>query len=187
MEINYYDITIAFGVSEVLLAIAKRSKNTQVKNKADKNSMLILWLCIVGGLVSGGFVPGYIKLAIPATVWVQKAGVIVVLVGFIVRWIAILQLGKMFTVDVSINSGHHLKTNGLYGMVRHPSYLGLLLILLGVGFFTGNSVSLFIVFVPSLLALIYRMQVEENALMAEFGADYIDYKNRVARIIPGMY
>ncbi len=187
MEISYYDITIAFGLSEVLLAIVKRSKNTEVKNKADKNSMLMLWLCIVGGLVLGGFAPGYIELVFPATSMVQKAGIIVILVGFIVRWAAILQLGKMFTVDVSINSGHRLKTNGLYAVVRHPSYLGLLLILLGVGLFTGNIAALLIVCVPSLLALVYRMQVEENALIAEFGPDYLDYKNRVARIIPGVY
>ena len=187
MEISYYDITIAFGLSEVLLAVAKRSRNTQVKNKADKNSMLMLWLCIVGGLVLGGFTPGFIKLALPATQWVQKAGIIVVLIGFIIRWVAILQLGKMFTVDVSISSGHHLKTNGLYSVVRHPSYLGLLLILLGIGLFTGNAVALIIVFVPSLLALIYRMQVEENALIGEFGPEYTNYKNKVARIIPGVY
>lgn len=187
MEISYYDITIAFGLSEVLLAVVKRSKNTHVKSKADKKSMLILWLCITGGLGLGGFAPGFIDLNFPATAWVQKAGLVVVCIGFIIRWIAILQLGKMFTVDVSINSQHRLKTTGLYSIVRHPSYLGLLLILLGAGLFTGSVLSLFIVFVPSLLALIYRMQVEENALIAEFGAEYLDYKSKVARIIPGLY
>ena len=187
MEINYYNITIAFGVSEVLLAIAKRSKNTQIKNKADKSSMLILWLCIVGGLVLGGFAPSYIKSAFPAGTWIQKTGLVVVSIGFITRWVAILQLGKMFTVDVSISSAHQLKTDGLYSLVRHPSYLGLLLILLGIGLFTGNLAALIIVFVPSVLALIYRMKVEENALITEFGPEYKDYKNRVARIIPGVY
>lgn len=187
MEISYYDITIAFGLSEVLLAIIKRSKSTQVKSKADKNSMLILWICIVGGLVLGGFAPGFIKSPFPANAWMQKTGLVIVLVGFIIRWIAILQLGKMFTVDVSITSGHRLKTNGLYSVVRHPSYLGLLLILLGIGLFTGDKAALAIVFVPSLLALIYRMHVEENALIGEFGSEYLDYKNKVARIIPGVY
>lgn len=187
MAINYNDITIALGLSEVLLAVAKRSKNTAIKSKADKNSMLILWLCIAGGLFLGGFVPGYVKPAFPPGAWIQKSGLVVVLIGFIIRWIAILQLGKMFTVDVSISNEHQLKTNGFYSVVRHPSYLGLLLILLGTGLFTGNLAAVIIIFVPSLLALIYRMQVEENALIAEFGAQYMDYKNKVARIIPGVY
>jgi len=187
MEISYYDITIAFGLSEVLLAIVKRSKNAQVKNSADKNSMLILWLCIVGGLVLGGFAPRYLHLIFPAMAWVQKAGLIITFIGFLVRWVAILQLGKMFTVDVSITSGHRLKTNGLYGVVRHPSYLGLLLILLGIGLFTGDKAALIIIFVPSFLALIYRMQVEEKALLGAFGSEYLEYKSKVARIIPGVY
>jgi protein-S-isoprenylcysteine O-methyltransferase Ste14 len=187
MEISYYDVTIAFGLSEVLLAVAKRSKNTQVKSKADKSSLLILWLCIVGGLVLGGFTPGYIKPGFPLGAWIHIIGLVVVLLGFIIRWIAILQLGKMFTVDVSISSDHRLKTNGFYSVVRHPSYLGLLLVLLGIGLFTGNLAALIIIFVPSLLALIYRMQVEENALIAAFGQEYIDYKNKIARIIPGVY
>lgn len=187
MEINYLDVTFAFGLSEVLLAIAKRSKKAQVKSTADKNSMLILWLCIVGGLVLGGFAPGYIGAAFPASAWIQKTGLVIVLIGFIIRWVAILQLGKMFTVDVSISTGHGVKTDGLYSVVRHPSYLGLLLILLGIGLFTGDKAALVIVFVPSLLALIYRMHVEENALIAEFGSKYLDYKIKVARIVPWVY
>ena len=185
MEISYTDITIALGISEVLLAIVKRSKNRQVKSKVDKSSMLMLWLCIGGGLFLGGFFSGIIKAVLPG--WIQKTGVLLIIVGFIIRWVAILQLGKMFTVDVSISREHRLKTNGLYGAVRHPSYLGLLLILLGTGLLTGNAVSLIIVFLPSLIALIYRMQVEESALLAEFGSEYLNYKNKVARVIPGIY
>ena len=187
MELSYYDITLAFGLSEVLLAVVKRSKKTQVKNKADKNSLLVLWVCIAGGLMLGGFAPHYLNLTFPALAWIRNAGIVVFLVGFLVRWLAILQLGKMFTVDVSINSGHQLKTNGFYSVVRHPSYLGALLILLGIGLFTGDVAALIIVFIPSLLAFIYRMQVEEKALITEFGPDYMDYKSKVARIVPGIY
>nr|WP_294790156.1 isoprenylcysteine carboxylmethyltransferase family protein [uncultured Mucilaginibacter sp.] len=187
MEISYYDITLAFGLSEVVLAVVKRSKKTQVKSNADKNSLLVLWVCIAGGLMLGGFAPHYINLTFPALAWIHNAGLVVLLAGFLVRWLAILQLGKMFTVNVSINSGHQLKTNGLYGLVRHPSYLGALLILLGIGLFTGDAAALIVVFIPPLLAFIYRMHVEENALVAEFGPEYVDYKNKVARIIPGVY
>jgi protein-S-isoprenylcysteine O-methyltransferase Ste14 len=187
MEISYYNITLVFGLSEVLLAVVKRSKKTQVKSKADKNSLLALWVCIAGGLALGGFAPGFMRSAFAANEWIQKAGLAVVLIGFIIRWVAILQLGKMFTVNVTINSGHQLKTNGLYSVVRHPSYLGALLILLGIGLFTGDVAALIIVFIPALLAFIYRMKVEENALIAEFGSEYTDYKNKVARIIPGVF
>jgi protein-S-isoprenylcysteine O-methyltransferase Ste14 len=109
------------------------------------------------------------------------------LLGFIVRWIAIIQLGRMFTVDVAISSAHQLKTNGLYSIVRHPTYLGLLLIIAGLGFLTNDVLYCTIIIVPTFFALNYRISVEEKALTGEFGDQYKDYKKRVKKIIPLIY
>jgi protein-S-isoprenylcysteine O-methyltransferase Ste14 len=113
-------------------------------------------------------------------------GISLFLAGFVIRWKAIFQLGRMFTVDVSIASDHILKTNGLYSIVRHPSYLGLLLILAGLSLLIDNPVSCLII-VPIFAAIIYRISVEEKELLTEFGNQYTLYSKQVKKIIPFIF
>ena len=186
MSINSY-LAIIFGASEIALFLAKRSKSAVVKDRSDKSSMLLLWIAIPLSLTVAGFIGGYEIWLFPDPSLVKKIGIGVTVAGFIIRWIAIVQLGKMFTVDVSIATTHTLKTSGLYKIVRHPSYLGLMLIIAGLGLSGGSLLSFAVVVVPVFLAMNYRMAVEEQALTAEFGAKYEDYKKRVSRIIPWIY
>jgi protein-S-isoprenylcysteine O-methyltransferase Ste14 len=93
----------------------------------------------------------------------------------------------MFTVNVAIINEHQLKTTGLYKMVRHPSYLGLILIIIGLGLCLNSILSLFIIVIPDFLAINYRIAVEEKALTEEFGEKYSTYSARVKRIIPYIY
>jgi protein-S-isoprenylcysteine O-methyltransferase Ste14 len=108
-------------------------------------------------------------------------------VGFIIRWTAIVQLGRMFTVDVAISNTHILKTSGLYKIVRHPSYLGLILIIAGLVLCMGSMLSFIIVSITVFFAMNYRIAVEEKALTNEFGAQYHDYQKHVARLLPWIY
>ena len=93
----------------------------------------------------------------------------------------------MFTVDVAIANEHTLKTNGLYKVVRHPSYLGLILIIAGLGLCLNSWLSFIIMFVPTFIAISYRIAIEEKALIEEFGDQYTQYKSKVKRLIPGIY
>ncbi|MEO6849731.1 MAG: isoprenylcysteine carboxylmethyltransferase family protein [Mucilaginibacter sp.] len=187
MHINYYQITGLFGLSEILLLLARRSKSAGVKNRSDKNSLGLLWIVIIGCLIFGGMTSTYEKWVFPHQAFAMYAGLVILAIGFIIRWTAIIQLGKRFTVDVSISNAHTLKTSGLYKIVRHPSYLGLMLIFFGIALFLGNLLSFIIIVVPTFLALNYRIKIEEKALTDEFGEQYIAYKRKVARIIPGLY
>ena len=87
----------------------------------------------------------------------------------------------MFTVNVVISATHTLKTSGLYKVVRHPSYLGLLLIIIGLGISLDSLLSVVVMIVPSFIALNYRISIEEQALVEEFGQQYTDYKKRVKK------
>jgi len=186
MSINSY-LAIIFGASEIALFLVKRSKSGAVKDRSDKSSMLLLWIAIPLSLTVAGFIGGYGIWLFPDPSLAKKIGIGVTVAGFIIRWIAIVQLGKMFTVDVSIATTHALKTSGLYKIVRHPSYLGLMLIIAGLGLSDGSILSFAVVVVSVFLAMNYRMVVEEQALTAEFGTQYEDYKKRVSRIIPWIY
>ena len=71
--------------------------------------------------------------------------------------------------------------------MRHPSYSGLVLIFFAIGLFTRNWIGLAIVVLPTLAALIYRMHVEEQALIQAYGQQYTDYMRTTKRLIPGIY
>lgn len=183
----YTTLQLIFFVTEVSLLIFKRSKKTGVRSKLDKNSLLILWIVIVVTLTIGPFSSAFGIWPFPDADIIIYAGEAVFAIGFIIRWTAVMQLGKMFTVDVAIDEQHTLKTNGLYTIVRHPSYLGLILIIAGLSLCMNSAFSIIVMAIPAFLAINYRIAIEEKALREEFGEKYINYSNRVKRIIPYLY
>jgi protein-S-isoprenylcysteine O-methyltransferase Ste14 len=90
-------------------------------------------------------------------------------------------------VDVVINRDHELKTDGLYGIVRHPSYFGLLLLLTGLSLGMNSLLSALLVIIAVSAALLYRISVEEKILEQEFGIMYRDYKTVTKKLIPFIY
>ena len=77
-------------------------------------------------------------------------------------------------------------SSGIYGVIRHPSYLGLLVSSLGWGlaFNSWVGVLLAALLVPPLLA---RIHAEEGLLQSQFGDEYAAYRARTSRLIPGIY
>jgi len=182
----YTILQLIFFVTEVSLLIFKRSRSNSNNNR-DKLSLLILWTTIIICSTLGGYSSIYGIWRYSGLINPSYAGIAVFAIGFSIRWSAIVQLGKMFTVNVAIINEHQLKTTGLYKMVRHPSYLGLILIIIGLGLCLNSILSLFIIVIPDFLAINYRIAVEEKALTEEFGEKYSTYSARVKRIIPYIY
>jgi len=114
-------------------------------------------------------------------------GLILFLVGLALRWYSIGYLGRFFTVDVSISSEHKLIDSGPYRYVRHPSYTGALLIFIGLGFCFGNWLSILFLTVPIMAAFLWRIRVEEHALIHGLGEKYRAYMERSKRLIPFFY
>jgi protein-S-isoprenylcysteine O-methyltransferase Ste14 len=109
------------------------------------------------------------------------------LMGVALRWYSAAVLGKYFTFDVAIQGSHTLIEAGPYRYVRHPSYSGALLSLLGFGLTLGNWAAL--VAAPSCLgfAYFYRIPIEEQALSSALGDVYEQYMNRTWRLIPFLF
>jgi protein-S-isoprenylcysteine O-methyltransferase Ste14 len=95
-------------------------------------------------------------------------------------------LDHRFSGLVAIQPGHRLVTSGVYGVIRHPSYLGLLVNSLGwaLAFHSGIGVLLTALLVPPLAA---RIGAEERLLRTQFGDEYDVYCRRTSRLIPGVY
>lgn len=119
--------------------------------------------------------------------WLRVISVVVLAAGLAIRWTAVASLGKSFSANVAIHATQTLYTRGLFRLVRHPSYTGLLIVFAAIGFHTRNWAGLAIVLIPTTAALLYRIHVEEDALTHAFGQQYLDYSRRTKRLIPGIY
>ena len=113
-------------------------------------------------------------------------GVALYAAGGALRIWPVFVLGRRFSGLVAIQPGHRLVTSGIYGTIRHPSYLGLLVNALGwaLAFRSGVGVLLTALMIPPLLA---RMRAEEALLRSHFGTEYVAYQRRTRRLIPGFY
>jgi protein-S-isoprenylcysteine O-methyltransferase len=115
-------------------------------------------------------------------------GIVLFAAGLALRWYSIVQLGRFFTVNVSIAADHELIESGPYRFVRHPSYTGMLTAFLGFALTLGNWAALLIMMVPVSWVFVYRMNVEERALRAALGERYVAYSGRTKkRLLPFIY
>ena len=174
-------ISFAYALSEFLLMLLKRSKADTVKTREDKGSLVFIWV-----MITIGFTAGFI-LSKPENYFRTGFGSVFIIAGLIIRWTAILQLGRSFTVDVAITESANLKTDGIYERIRHPSYLGILFIILGFSFTMNSLYSFLVLFVPVLLSVMYRIRIGEKVLVNEFGERYSNYASRTKKLIPGIY
>lgn len=111
-------------------------------------------------------------------------GIVLMLAGIAFRQWAILVLGRFFSTTVKILSDHRIVKNGPYHVIRHPAYTGSLLTLLGLGLASRTWGGTLVIVVLFGLVYNYRISVEEKALKAEFGQEYVDYAKKTKRLIP---
>jgi protein-S-isoprenylcysteine O-methyltransferase Ste14 len=117
---------------------------------------------------------------------VRWVGVVIFAVGGALRLWPVYVLGDRFSGLVAIQQGHTLVTGGIYRVIRHPSYLGLLLNSLGWALAFRSGVGLLLTAL-TLVPLVARIRAEERLLQSQFGAEYDAYRARTSRLIPGMY
>ena len=117
----------------------------------------------------------------------RAAGLTVMWLGLAIRVWAIAALGSAFRTTVEVDPGQAVVSIGPYRWVRHPSYSGLLLIVIGFGLAVGNWLALFICAVLPLPALLRRIHVEEAELTGVLGNDYRAYQAQTKRLIFGLW
>ncbi|SKB99565.1 Protein-S-isoprenylcysteine O-methyltransferase Ste14 [Soonwooa buanensis] len=186
LQICFYSLMLAWLVTEIYYAISMRSGKQDKKGK-DGHSLLILWIIIPLSIWTSISVSSIFNYPIASGDWLYWIGIILLFVGIVTRIIIIKNLGKYFTVDVSIKSDHAIKSDGFYTYVRHPSYAFSMLTFLGLGLALNNWVSLAIAFIPPFIAFSYRIFVEEKALIEQFGKNYEDYRLHTKKLIPFIY
>jgi protein-S-isoprenylcysteine O-methyltransferase Ste14 len=178
---------ICWVLSEVAIFVFTRTKSGKGEIK-DRGSLLLLWVVIFASLYLGPlYGDTHQRNMFGNAEWIRYAGLALMIVGLAIRWTAVVSLGKSFSANVAIRTEQRLKTNGLFRFVRHPSYFGLLLVIVAIGIHTHNWIGFAISVIPPFAALSYRIHVEESALKAAFGDAYAAYSHRTKRLIPAIY
>jgi protein-S-isoprenylcysteine O-methyltransferase Ste14 len=116
-----------------------------------------------------------------AAAWI---GLALLLCGVGLRVWSFRTLGRYFTVIVQTTGDQPVIERGPYRAVRHPSYAGLLLAVLGLGLFIENWLSLASLTIALACGLVFRIRVEERALLHNLGDAYRDYAAAHKRVIP---
>ncbi|WP_428262082.1 methyltransferase family protein [Haliangium sp.] len=136
--------------------------------------LLAWWAPLAEGLLRG---------QPPAAGWFL-VGFSVMALGAVLRVIAVRTLGGSFTAHVQVRDGQGVCERGVYGLVRHPSYVALFFLNTGPSLAVGAWISSFAVAAATLYANHRRVGVEEAALAQHLGAGYHDYCARVPRWVP---
>jgi protein-S-isoprenylcysteine O-methyltransferase len=181
-------LSAVYVISELGLSMVKRARTAESRF-ADQGSLGLIWL-VVGLSMFSAF---SLKYALPQfdfqfrTTDATLIGTAAFVAGLAIRWYAIIHLGRFFTVNVAIAHDHRLIEEGPYRYVRHPAYSGGLLAFLGLGLCIGNWVSIAVMAVPIFSVFLWRIHVEEAALLSGLGGQYRNYMDRTKRLIPGVY
>ncbi len=180
----------ALAIATLIMAVAAvfSGGNLSAGEREDRSNRWVIYALGVIGLLSA-YLPAYTDrkdfLVIDGDA-VRWLGVALYIAGGALRIWPVFVLGHRFSGLVAIQPGHTLVTDGVYGVIRHPSYLGLLVITLGwaLAFRSGVGLVFVALTIPPLVA---RIHSEENLLRAQFGAEYDAYRSRTSRLLPGLY
>ena len=117
---------------------------------------------------------------------VRWSGLVLVGLGFVLIFWSGVALGKMYSAEVTIQMNHQLVKTGLYHYIRHPRYLGVIFVAIGLSLMFRSWIGL-VVSIPLLVVLLSRIKDEEAVLYEEFGLDWEVYCKQSWRLIPYLY
>jgi protein-S-isoprenylcysteine O-methyltransferase Ste14 len=175
---------VVWVLAELRQAVRRRPEASRVA----VGDELVLRLSVAAGalvaVLAGAKVPG---AAIRPTALAAWLGLVFLWCGVALRIWCFQTLGRYFTLTVRTSGDQPVISNGPYRYLRHPSYLGLLLAVTGIGFFIGNWLSLLALVTGATVGLVYRIRVEERALLHDLGDRYRDYAATRKRLIPFLW
>ena len=181
---------LVWNIPEIIGAIQEKAKvsrkKASVQDRGSKGILIGLqWFGIALNFLFGGLFPA------AAITWHRTAlfgiGVTLILLGVAFRWYAIWTLGRYFTRDVVVSVDQKVVQDGPYRYIRHPAYSGTFLTMLGVGLAMTNWASLLALLVCVFLGHMYRVRVEEKALVQALGKPYVEYMHRTKRFVPLLF
>ncbi|KAL3502306.1 hypothetical protein ACH5RR_036755 [Cinchona calisaya] len=174
---------IFFHGSEYILAMAIHGKSSvSIKSLLISKSYILAMVCSLIEYI----VEIYFFAGLKEYWWISNAGLAMVVIGEVIRKLAILTAGRAFTHLIKIyhEEHHKLVTHGVFHYVRHPGYCGFFIWAIGTQIMLCNPISTiaFAIVVWRFFAL--RIPYEEYFLRQFFGSQYEDYARQVPSGVP---
>lgn len=174
---------IFFHISEYILAIAIHGKmNVTLKSLLVSKHYLLAMICsTLEYIVEIYFFPG-----LKEHWWISDVGFALVVIGEIIRKLAIVTAGRAFTHLIKrYHEDHHkLVTRGIYRYIRHPGYCGFFIWSVGTQIMLCNPLSMLAFALVVFCFFQQRIPYEEHFLRQFFGSEYEDYSRRTSSGIP---
>ena len=182
-------IIIVFYSIESSLRYGDEAKSRET-GQADKKSTLYLsrvFSINLLVLLSGFLLNQFTRLNIFDKLIYPYLGNLIMIIGLITRITATRTLKQYYTRTLKIQPDQKVIDFGLYKYIRHPGYLGLIMIWIGASVASNNWLIFVFVTLSSILAYHYRMESDEQMLISAFGDSYNNYKKRTWRLVPWLY
>ena len=173
-------VEIVFGMR------AHRLKRGQPKNQNEDRGSILLIIFGMYVLIAIAIVFSMNRLGL-LPLWMRYLGFALMIMGMVVRFSAIYQLGRFFSPVVGVVSDQEIIQSGWYRLIRHPSYTGGWITFIGIGLGLRTWWGTLLCGVGLLLIYGYRIRIEERAMINHFGDRYINYKQSTKRMFPGIW
>ena len=186
-DISVLFFLLVFTLSGYIINFIRGEKGVNIQYRNDMQSLAWFRFLVPFGLVSSiAFYFSDIGKLSDSIVFVI-IGCLLIITGLLIRWWSVLSLGNEFNVSLLIIKNHRLKTSGIYGLIRHPSYTGLLIYYIGLAVIMQNIFSVVILIVFPAIAVINRIGKEEMLLSDYFKESYDVYCRNTKKLIPYIY
>jgi len=174
---------VAAAAIYVIRVIELRTRRQTIRGPIRENLTLKLFVLAGTGMFAGGLLEFFLRGK--RWSWLTLGlGVACALFSFVVRHRAIAALGRFWSLHVEIRENHEFVRSGPFRWMRHPTYFSMIFELLSVALILEAWRSLFLaalVFIPT---LVYRVHLEELALVEKFGESYREYQRKTPAVIP---
>ncbi len=124
---------------------------------------------------------------LPAAAILAWGGLSLAWAGLALRWWSFSTLGNYFTFELVATPDQPVIAHGPYRLVRHPSYLGVITVVVGVALTRANGAGVAGAAVIAVTGAVLRIRVEERLLLRVLGARYARYARGRARLVPGIW
>ena len=181
-------ISIVWIVFEIFLIVRDQTQG-KAKTGNDRGTRYYNFIAIALGITVASVLEGNSKFFFPSR-WSDTSfwiGLCIMVLGFGLRIWAVIILGASFRTKVETHTDQQVVRSGPYRLVRHPSYSGLILMCCGYGIAVQNWLSLAFAVVLPLIALLYRIHIEESVLVLSLGSDYEKYQSGTKKLVPWLW
>ncbi|MBI4778429.1 isoprenylcysteine carboxylmethyltransferase family protein [Candidatus Desantisbacteria bacterium] len=185
LYIIFIVLSIIYRLRQITKSYSVEEKPGRVYEHFSYAIMLMLYLLVTVGSIVEYFYCRYImQIRHDVNLIISLIGLIMYVGVIPVRAWSLRHLREHVSHDIKINEDHRLIKDGPYQYVRHPLVLCVIIEVIGFTlipnsyFSTGIALGLFLPF------MLYRIGLEEKALIERFGYEYIEYQKGVSMIIP---